>query len=228
MFLHVALPPSSSPSSPTPIFFFGKGGLGSNWIAQNDVNGLLKACFVFCCVALSVYNGAASLTGGGGGGGGDLDPRLHQAHHGVGLHHPNGQVPSSGKRKRSWSRAVFSNLQRKGLEKRFQMQKYITKPDRRQLAATLGLTDAQVSSRLRFSFSSSVRPVITVLVSAAFHRSLTSCFERPRGVSAPPFRQKERACRRLEEEELCSDRLLIGIALLASSNGRPSFPRVAI
>ncbi|GAB6032290.1 hypothetical protein CHUAL_010930 [Chamberlinius hualienensis] len=49
-----------------------------------------------------------------------------------------------GKRKRSWSRAVFSNLQRKGLEKRFQIQKYITKPDRRQLAATLGLTDAQV------------------------------------------------------------------------------------
>ncbi|XP_039293942.1 H2.0-like homeobox protein [Nilaparvata lugens] len=48
------------------------------------------------------------------------------------------------KRKRSWSRAVFSNLQRKGLEKRFQIQKYITKPDRRQLAATLGLTDAQV------------------------------------------------------------------------------------
>ncbi|GJQ64994.1 hypothetical protein Trydic_g7156 [Trypoxylus dichotomus] len=51
---------------------------------------------------------------------------------------------SNGKRKRSWSRAVFSNLQRKGLERRFQLQKYITKPDRRQLAATLGLTDAQV------------------------------------------------------------------------------------
>ncbi|VVC94420.1 unnamed protein product [Leptidea sinapis] len=46
-------------------------------------------------------------------------------------------VTSSGKRKRSWSRAVFSNLQRKGLERRFQIQKYITKPDRRQLAATL-------------------------------------------------------------------------------------------
>ncbi|XP_041981338.1 H2.0-like homeobox protein [Aricia agestis] len=53
-------------------------------------------------------------------------------------------VTSTGKRKRSWSRAVFSNLQRKGLERRFQIQKYITKPDRRQLAATLGLTDAQV------------------------------------------------------------------------------------
>ncbi|KAK8381618.1 hypothetical protein O3P69_018603 [Scylla paramamosain] len=51
---------------------------------------------------------------------------------------------SHGRRKRTWTRAVFSNLQRKGLEKRFQMQKYITKPDRRQLAATLGLTDAQV------------------------------------------------------------------------------------
>lgn len=51
---------------------------------------------------------------------------------------------ATNKRKRSWSRAVFSNLQRKGLEKRFQLQKYITKPDRRQLAATLGLTDAQV------------------------------------------------------------------------------------
>ncbi|RXG59964.1 H2.0-like homeobox protein, partial [Armadillidium vulgare] len=48
------------------------------------------------------------------------------------------------RRKRSWTRAVFSNLQRKGLEKRFLLQKYITKPDRRQLAATLGLTDAQV------------------------------------------------------------------------------------
>jgi len=52
------------------------------------------------------------------------------------------------KRKRSWSRAVFSNLQRKGLEKRFEVQKYVTKPDRRQLAAMLGLTDAQVSWRV--------------------------------------------------------------------------------
>ncbi|KAL5007981.1 hypothetical protein ScPMuIL_013562 [Solemya velum] len=51
---------------------------------------------------------------------------------------------SQQKRKRSWSRAVFSNLQRKGLEKRFAVQKYVTKPDRRQLAAMLGLTDAQV------------------------------------------------------------------------------------
>ncbi|KAL6423497.1 hypothetical protein ACFW04_010224 [Cataglyphis niger] len=51
---------------------------------------------------------------------------------------------TNARRKRSWSRAVFSSLQRKGLERRFSLQKYITKPDRRQLAATLGLTDAQV------------------------------------------------------------------------------------
>lgn len=54
-------------------------------------------------------------------------------------------MPQTYKRKRSWSRAVFSNLQRKGLEKRFEIQKYVTKPDRKQLAAMLGLTGAQVS-----------------------------------------------------------------------------------
>ncbi|KAG6801225.1 H2.0-like homeobox protein [Apis mellifera caucasica] len=57
---------------------------------------------------------------------------------------PANQSESNTRRKRSWSRAVFSSLQRKGLERRFSLQKYITKPDRRQLAATLGLTDAQV------------------------------------------------------------------------------------
>ncbi|XP_037047901.1 uncharacterized protein LOC119082492 [Bradysia coprophila] len=40
-------------------------------------------------------------------------------------------------------RAVFSDSQRKGLEKRFQMQKYISKPDRKKLAERLGLKDSQ-------------------------------------------------------------------------------------
>lgn len=58
----------------------------------------------------------------------------------------SGMMPSNGnvKRKRSWSRAVFSNLQRKGLERQFEFQKYITKPDRKKLAARLGLKDSQV------------------------------------------------------------------------------------
>lgn len=68
-------------------------------------------------------------------------------------------MPQTYKRKRSWSRAVFSNLQRKGLEKRFEIQKYVTKPDRKQLAAMLGLTDAQVSQlRTRCSQSIPVPP----------------------------------------------------------------------
>ncbi|XP_066583154.1 uncharacterized protein Dbx [Prorops nasuta] len=41
-------------------------------------------------------------------------------------------------------RAVFSDLQRRGLEKRFQLQKYISKPDRKKLAEKLGLKDSQV------------------------------------------------------------------------------------
>ena len=65
-------------------------------------------------------------------------------------------ISGTGKRKKSWTRAVFSHLQRKGLEKRFQMQKYITKPDRRQLAASLGLTDAQVPNPLIDGNSTSI------------------------------------------------------------------------
>ncbi|TMW52565.1 hypothetical protein DOY81_002390 [Sarcophaga bullata] len=41
-------------------------------------------------------------------------------------------------------RAVFSDSQRKGLEKRFQQQKYISKPDRKKLAERLGLKDSQL------------------------------------------------------------------------------------
>ena len=46
-------------------------------------------------------------------------------------------------------RAVFSDYQRKGLEKRFQIQKYISKPDRKKLAEKLGLKDSQVRDKLR-------------------------------------------------------------------------------
>ena len=52
--------------------------------------------------------------------------------------------PKQRKARRPWTRAVFSNLQRKGLEKRFQVQKYLTKGDRHQLASMLGLSDNQV------------------------------------------------------------------------------------
>lgn len=59
-------------------------------------------------------------------------------------HSSHGHSNSGSKKKRSWSRAVFTNLQRKGLELRFKQQKYITKPERKKLADSLRLTDAQV------------------------------------------------------------------------------------
>ncbi|XP_006754063.1 PREDICTED: homeobox protein DBX1 [Myotis davidii] len=46
--------------------------------------------------------------------------------------------------RRGLRRAVFSDVQRKALEKMFQKQKYISKPDRKKLAAKLGLKDSQV------------------------------------------------------------------------------------
>ena len=49
-------------------------------------------------------------------------------------------------------RAVFSDYQRKGLEKRFQIQKYISKPDRKKLAEKLGLKDSQVSKIFKILF----------------------------------------------------------------------------
>ena len=41
-------------------------------------------------------------------------------------------------------RAVFSDHQRKGLEAAFAKQKYISKPERKKLAAKLSLKDSQV------------------------------------------------------------------------------------
>ena len=56
-----------------------------------------------------------------------------------------GNVVLLGKARRGMlRRAVFSDIQRKGLERRFQVQKYISKPDRKKLADQLGLKDSQV------------------------------------------------------------------------------------
>lgn len=58
---------------------------------------------------------------------------------------PPWTVSARGKPRRGMMRrAVFSDCQRVGLEKRFQLQKYISKPDRKKLAEKLGLRDSQV------------------------------------------------------------------------------------
>ncbi|XP_001662276.2 H2.0-like homeobox protein [Aedes aegypti] len=84
-----------------------------------------------------------------------------------GVHHQTkafklGETESSRKGKRSWSRAVFSNLQKKGLERTFQKQKYITNPDRKRLAANLGLHDSQVKvwfQNRRMKWRKTVKPI---------------------------------------------------------------------
>ncbi|XP_061774065.1 homeobox protein DBX1-A-like [Nerophis ophidion] len=53
-------------------------------------------------------------------------------------------APRGKPRRGMLRRAVFSDLQRKALERTFQKQKYISKPDRKKLAVKLGLKDSQV------------------------------------------------------------------------------------
>ena len=56
-------------------------------------------------------------------------------------------APRGKPRRGMLRRAVFSDLQRKALERTFQKQKYISKPDRKKLASKLGLKDSQVRGR---------------------------------------------------------------------------------
>ncbi|XP_039989248.1 homeobox protein DBX1-B-like [Xiphias gladius] len=53
-------------------------------------------------------------------------------------------APRGKPRRGMLRRAVFSDLQRKALERTFQKHKYISKPDRKKLASKLGLKDSQV------------------------------------------------------------------------------------
>ena len=53
-------------------------------------------------------------------------------------------VPPMRTSSRPWCRPVFTQLQRRGLEKRFQVTKYVTKRERLQIGAMLGLSETQV------------------------------------------------------------------------------------
>lgn len=94
---------------------------------------------------------AGSGTGGhhpGAPGGGTAFPGAIQGglgdFAGTGLVFPWATNARGKPRRGMMRRAVFSDLQRRGLEKRFQIQKYISKPDRKKLAEKLGLKDSQV------------------------------------------------------------------------------------
>ena len=59
--------------------------------------------------------------------------------------HDSGAVKHCRRRK---ARTVFSDAQLTGLEKRFTGQRYLSTPERMELAATLSLTETQVRTRL--------------------------------------------------------------------------------
>jgi len=61
------------------------------------------------------------------------------------LHH-GGNVASSRRRK---ARTVFSDQQLNGLEQRFGSQKYLSTPERVELASQLNLTETQVNPGLQ-------------------------------------------------------------------------------
>lgn len=98
--------------------------------------------------------GSGSQIGGPGGGAafpGSMQAGLSDLA-GMAIGFPWSGCPRGKPRRGMMRRAVFSDLQRRGLEKRFQHQKYISKPDRKKLAEKLGLKDSQVSSNVLYSF----------------------------------------------------------------------------
>lgn len=70
--------------------------------------------------------------------------------HGLQGHHQQHQPKSSMKLcRRRKARTVFSDQQLSGLEKRFESQKYLSTPERVELATSLGLSETQVRKRSR-------------------------------------------------------------------------------
>ncbi|NXX73892.1 BAX1B protein, partial [Urocolius indicus] len=90
--------------------------------------------------------GSALLAAGSGLQGGSASPHLPLELHLRGKLEP-GPPESGGKAKKGRrSRTVFTELQLMGLEKRFEKQKYLSTPDRIDLAESLGLSQLQVKT----------------------------------------------------------------------------------
>ncbi len=58
---------------------------------------------------------------------------------------PDEQIRLNGKKKMRKPRTIYSSLQLQQLNRRFQRTQYLALPERAELAASLGLTQTQVS-----------------------------------------------------------------------------------
>lgn len=61
-------------------------------------------------------------------------------------HHAHAELPGKHCRRRK-ARTVFSDSQLSGLEKRFEIQRYLSTPERVELATALSLSETQVRGR---------------------------------------------------------------------------------
>ncbi|NWT43935.1 BAX1B protein, partial [Thinocorus orbignyianus] len=90
--------------------------------------------------------GSALLAAGSGLQGGSASPHLPLELHLRGKLDPGPPEPGGKAKKGRRSRTVFTELQLMGLEKRFEKQKYLSTPDRIDLAESLGLSQLQVKT----------------------------------------------------------------------------------
>ncbi|XP_010006125.1 PREDICTED: homeobox protein BarH-like 1, partial [Chaetura pelagica] len=90
--------------------------------------------------------GSALLAAGSGLQGGSASPHLPLELHLRGKLEPGPPEPGGKAKKGRRSRTVFTELQLMGLEKRFEKQKYLSTPDRIDLAESLGLSQLQVKT----------------------------------------------------------------------------------
>lgn len=97
------------------------------------------------------------------------------------------------------SRTIFTELQLMGLEKKFQKQKYLSTPDRLDLAQSLGLTQLQVKT-----WYQNRRMKWKKMVLKGGHEAPTKPKGRPKKNSIPSTEEieaEERMLRQAEEEE---------------------------
>nr|AAU00060.1 barH-class homeodomain transcription factor 4 [Danio rerio] len=114
-------------------------------VLKADQTGILKfpvsplSCSLGAPLSSALLSGAAGLQGGSSSHHLPLDLHLR------GKLDPGADAVSKTKKGRR-SRTVFTELQLMGLEKRFEKQKYLSTPDRIDLAESLGLSQLQVKT----------------------------------------------------------------------------------